>query len=142
MLKSKIIDIVKTLTHLTNTGILVWKEDSPHLNTRAYKRKMLANGEDGTIYELEIKFSLKDDKWEVDHSPDLWLRNKSLPDGMFYITCFKTDGETKKLRDSILKKFCQDMNPSIKDVEDTLDSIAKGISIVEFREGRLNKILN
>ena len=34
------------------------------------------------------------------------------------------------------------MNPSIQDVEDALDNIVKGISIVEFREGRLNKILN
>jgi len=61
---------------------------------------------------------------------------------MFLITNYKCDNEINNLRDAILKNFCQDMNPSIKDVEDALGKIAKGINITEFREGRLNKILN
>jgi hypothetical protein len=142
MLKDKIINIVKTLTQLTSTGVLKWNEDSPLSKNRGYKRKMTAKGEDGSTYEIEIKFSLKDDRWELDKSADLWLRNESLPDGMFYISDYKSDGEVKNLRDAVLEKYCQDMKPSIKDIEDTLDDIAKGISIVEFREGRLNKILN
>jgi hypothetical protein len=34
------------------------------------------------------------------------------------------------------------MNPSAQDVEDALGEIAKGISIVELRDSKLNKILN
>ncbi len=34
------------------------------------------------------------------------------------------------------------MNPSSQDVEDALDSIAKGISLSEYRDNKLNKILN
>jgi hypothetical protein len=142
MLKDKIINIVKTLTHLTTVGVLKWDEDTPLSKNRGYKRKMISHGEDGSIYEMEIKFSLKEDRWELESSPDLWIKNKSLPDGMFYITTYRSEDEVKNLRDAIIETCCQDMKPSIKDIEDTLDDIAKGISIVEFREGRLNKILN
>jgi hypothetical protein len=34
------------------------------------------------------------------------------------------------------------MSPTIEDVENTLSNIARGISISEFREGKINKILN
>ena len=34
------------------------------------------------------------------------------------------------------------MNPSAQDVEDALGDIVKGISIVELRDSKLNKILN
>jgi hypothetical protein len=142
MLKGKIIEIAKTLTYLTDTGILKWTEDNSNSVSRGYKRKMLSKGEDGTEYEIEIKFTLKNDNWELEDGPNLWLKNKTLPDGMILISNYKSEGENNKLRDSILKNFCQDMNPSIQDVEDALDNIVKGISIVEFREGRLNKILN
>ena len=142
MLKDKIIEITKTLTYLTDTGILKWTEDSPNSVSRGYKRKMLGKGEDGTEYEIEIKFTLRNDNWELEDGPNLWLKNKTLPDGMLLISNYKSEDENNKLRDSILKNFCQDMNPSIQDVEDALDNIVKGISIVEFREGRLNKILN
>jgi hypothetical protein len=142
MLKDKIIEIAKTLTYLTDTGILKWTEDNSNSVSRGYKRKMLSKGEDGTEYEIEIKFTLKNDNWELEDGPNLWLKNKTLPDGMILISNYKSEGENNKLRDSILKNFCQDMNPSIQDVEDALDNIVKGISIVEFREGRLNKILN
>jgi hypothetical protein len=50
--------------------------------------------------------------------------------------------EIVKTLDTILSKCCNDMNPSIEDVEDLLSKIAKGISISEFREGKLKKILN
>ena len=46
MLKDKIIEITKTLTYLTDTGILKWTEDSPNSVSRGYKRKMLGKGED------------------------------------------------------------------------------------------------
>lgn len=142
MLKDKIIEIVRTLTHLTESGILKWREDSSTNHTREYKRKMLSEGEDGTKYEIEIKFLLKNEDWKIEDDASLWIRNSNLPDTMMLINSFRSDGETIFLRDSILNNFCKDMNPTIEDVENTLSDIARGISLTEFREGRLNKILN
>jgi hypothetical protein len=39
-------------------------------------------------------------------------------------------------------KFLPDFQPTLGDLEDTLDEIAKGISVSEFRDGKINKILN
>jgi len=142
MLKDKIIEIVKNLTHATNTGIIEWVEESPNTSTRAFKRKMVTSGEDGTKYEMEIKFQLRGEKWEIEEDPGLWVKNISLPDGLILISNYKSDNETIKLRDSIITNFCKDMNPTIEDVETVLGDIAKGINIAQFREGRLNKILN
>ena len=141
MLKDRIIEIVKTLDHLTETGILKWVEDNPNSKTRYYRRKMIALGDDETMYEIEIKFSLTGEDWKLDDE-GLWLRNVLLPNGVFYISDYKSDGAVIKLRDTILSKCCSDMNPSIEDVEDLLSKISKGISISEFREGKLKKILN
>ena len=142
MLTDKIKEITRVLTHLTEVGVLVWTEESPNSQTRNWKRKMSAIGEDNTHYDIEIKFILHGEDWILEDSPSLWVRNKSLPDGMMLFSDYKSDGQVSKLRNAILMNCCSDMSPSIKDVEDTLDGIAKGISIVEFREGRLNKILN
>lgn len=142
MLKDKIKEIVRTLTEVTNSGTLKWNDEDPNSKSRAYRRKMISIGEDGTKYEMEIKFMLKSDKWEIEDDPNLWVKNPSLPDGIFYITHFRCDGETSLLRNAILNNFCKDMNPTIEDVENTLSDIARGISITEFREGKLNKILN
>ena len=142
MLKDKIIEIVRTLAHLTEVGVLKWNEDTSTNRTREYKRKMLSEGEDGTKYEIEIKFLLKNEDWKIEDDASLWIRNYNLPDTMMLINSFRSDGETIFLRDSILNNFCKDMNPTIEDVENTLSDIARGISLTEFREGRLNKILN
>lgn len=142
MLKDRIIEIINRLTDVTNLNTLKWLEDDPNSKSRGHKRKMLSVGEDGTKYEMEIKFTLKNDNWVLDEEPSLWVKNSSLPDGMFYITHFRSDGETIVLRNAILSNFCKDMNPTIEDVENTLSNIARGISISEFREGKLNKILN
>ena len=97
MLKDRIIEIVETLDHLTKTGILKWVEDNPNQNTRSYRRKMVSSGEDGTVYEIEIKFSLTGEVWKLDDE-GLWLRNVSLPNGIFFITDYKSDGAVIKLR--------------------------------------------
>lgn len=142
MLKDKIIEIVERLTDVTDSNILKWSEDDPISKYRGHKRKMISTGEDGTKYEMEIKFVLRNDMWVLEEEPSLWVKNPSLPDGMFYITHFRCDGKIKFLRDAILNNFCKDMNPTIEDVENTLSDIARGISLTEFREGRLKKILN
>lgn len=41
-----------------------------------------------------------------------------------------------------MDKYCQDMKPSEKIVEDALEGIAKGISLSTYRDNKLNKILN
>jgi hypothetical protein len=46
-----------------------------------------------------------------------------------------------EFRKVIMDKYCQDMKPSEKVVEDALDGIAKGISISTYRDNKLNKIL-
>jgi hypothetical protein len=141
MLKDKIIEIVDTLINLTESGLLVWTEDDPNSKTRYYRRKMIASGDDGTSYEIEIKFTLNHEKWNLDED-GLWVRNNSLPNDIFYITNHRSDDAVSKLRDTILKKYCGDMSPSISDVEDVLDDIVKGINISSFRDSKLNKILN
>ncbi len=141
MLKDKIIEIVDTLINLTESGLLVWTEDDPNSKTRYYRRKMIASGDDGTSYEIEIKFTLNHEKWNLDED-GLLVRNNSLPNGILYITNHRSDDAVSKLRDTILKKYCGDMSPSISDVEDVLDDIVKGINISSFRDSKLNKILN
>jgi hypothetical protein len=141
MLKDRIIEIVDTLINLTESGLLVWTEDDPNSKTRYYRRKMIASGDDGTTYEIEIKFTLNHEKWNLDEE-GLWVRNTSLPNGIFYITNHRSDDKVSKLMDSILEKCCSDMNPSIEDVEDVLGDIVKGINISSFRDSKLNKILN
>lgn len=140
MLKDRIIEIVNTLINLTESGLLVWTEDEPKSKTRYFRRKMIALGDDGTSYEIEIKFTLNHEKWNLEEE-GLWVRNTSLPNGIFYITNHRTDDMVSKLIDTILKKYCVDMNPSIEDVEDVLGDIVKGINISSFRDSKLNKIL-
>jgi hypothetical protein len=142
MLKDKIIEIVRTLTHLTESGVLKWDEDTSTNHSREYKRKMLSGGEDGTKYEMEIKFVLKNEDWKIEDDASLWIKNTKLPDTMMLVTSLRSDGETINLRSSVIKNFCKDMSPSIDYVENILSDIARGINITEFREGKLNKILN
>ena len=40
-----------------------------------------------------------------------------------------------------MDKYCQDMKPSEKIVEDALDVIAKGISLSTYRDNKIKKIL-
>lgn len=141
MLKDRIIEIVKSLTLYTDKHIMIWKEEDPNHPNRSFKRKMFSEGEDGTKYEIEIKYLLKNDNWVIDDEASLWIRNNKLPDTMMLVSSFRSDGETLKLRNSILTNFCKDMSPSISDVEDTLLEIAKGISLSEFRSGRLSNLL-
>ena len=141
MLKDKYLELIGSLTKLTESGLLKWSESTPKSDNK-YKRLMCAVGDDQTLFKMEIKFQLGDEKWQKQKNPDLLIENKSLPDEMMYITGFKTNGETEKLRDSILNKYCQDMIPSIEDIKTVLDEIIMGISVSEFRNQRIIKIIN
>ena len=82
--------------------------------------------------------------WKLESSPALWIRSEKLPNGAFYI--YGGQNELKKIvsdfRKVIMDKYCQDMKPSEKIVEDALEGIAKGISLSTYRDNKLNKILN
>ena len=141
MIKDKVYQIIETLTTITKNGSLVWSEVDPKSKERKHKRNMFSLGEDGTRYEIEIVFKLDNSgSWIIEKEPSLWVRNKSLPNGYFYI--YGGTYNLKELRDLIKDKYCTDMNPSAQDIEDTLGEIAKGISVVELRDSKLNKILN
>ena len=139
MVKDKIALVIETLISTTESGNLIWDEDSSSYDRR-YKRKMRSVGEDTSLYELEIEYKLNNEKFILDKNPSLWIRNPKLPNGMFYVYGGKYD--LTKLRDMIMVKFLPDFQPTLGDLEDTLDEIAKGISVSEFRDGKINKILN
>ena len=103
---------------------------------------MYSIGEDETRYELPIQFSLQDGIWKLETYPSLWIRNEFLPDGRFYAYGGEYNVNLLELRILVKNKYCFDMNPSADDLESTLDNIAKGISVTEYRESKLNKILN
>ena len=67
-----------------------------------------------------------------------YVENKLFYLYMNYFQRFSTFLFMSKTRD----KYCKDMKPSEKVVEDALDSISKGISIAEYRDNKLKKILN
>lgn len=139
MVKDKIALVIETLISITESGNLIWDEDSSSYDRR-YKRKMISVGEDTSLYELEIEYKLNNEKFILDKNPSLWIRNPKLPNGMFYI--YGGNYDLTKLRDMIMVKFLPDFQPTLGDLEDTLDEIAKGISVSEFRDGKINKILN
>jgi len=139
MVKDKIALVIETLISTTESGNLIWGEDSSSYDRR-YKRKMTSVGEDTSLYELEIEYKLNNEKFILDKNPSLWIRNPKLPNGMFYV--YGGNYDLTKLRDMIMVKFLPDFKPTLGDLEDTLDEIAKGISVSEFRDGKINKILN
>lgn len=141
MVKDKIKNIIEMLILSTNGENLEWIE-SGDKDKRDFHRKFYTTGEDGTTYELEVKFNMNsnDGTWQIESSPSLWIRSDKLPNGSFYV--YGGNHDLKDLRNLIRNKYCQDMSPSEKTVEDALDSIYHGISLVEVRESKLNKILN
>lgn len=141
MIKDKVYQIIENLTKLTKSDSLVWTEYDPNSKERKHKRNLFSLGEDGTKYEIEVLFKLDNSgTWKIEKDPSLWVRNIALPGGHFYV--YGGTYDLVELRDLVKNKYCSDMNPSSQDVEDTLDSIAKGISLSEYRDNKLNKILN
>lgn len=142
MLKEKNNLIISLLIASTNNSNLLWSEYNPTDARRNYMRQMSATGEDGTKYEIEVKYSLVGDVFRLESTPSLWLRHNNLPNGMYMISTFNTDdGLLVSLRDLVKEKYCKDLNPTSQLIEDTLDVISKGISTSEYRENKLNQIL-
>jgi len=143
MIKDKVETIIESLTSLTKSNLLNWEEKEPNSNKRDHRREYFTKGEDGTLYEMEIKYHLSSGgTWSLERDPSIWIKSDKLPNGSFYVSGYGSDYDTKKLRDIIMIKYCQDMKPSEKIVEDALDLISSGINIIEARDNKLNKILN
>ena len=141
MIKEKIKNIIEMLVTSTKSGQLKWNDNSTP-NKKSYHREYYAIGEDGTKYETEVKYSMnsRTNNWELESSPSLWIRSEKLPNGAFYV--YGGEYDIKELRQVLISNYCQDMKPSEKLVEDALDSISKGINMSEYRDNKLNKILN
>lgn len=136
MIQDKILQIIENLEEMTISSQLSWTS----IIKNSQERLLNTTGEDGTRYELEVRFNLVDDEWKLESNPSLWLRNPNLPNGMLYVYGSKYD--LTNLRKVVMDKFCSDMSPSTKEVEDVLDSINKGISVSVYRNNKLNKVLN
>ena len=144
MINDKVIMIVENLIQSTKNGELDWT-DKGNPDKRSYHREYSAVAEDGTKYESEVKYTLSNSgTWVLESSPSIWVRSEKLPNGVFYI--YGGQSELKEIisesRKVMMDKYCKDMKPSEKVVEDALEGIAKGISLSTHRDNKLNKILN
>ena len=142
MINDKVIMIVENLIQSTQNGSLDWIDRS-NVDKRNYHREYYVIAEDGTKYETEVKYLLSNGSWVLESTSSIWVRSEKLPNGVFYI--YGGQKELKEIvsdfRKLIMNKYCQDMKPSEKIVEDALDGIAKGISLSTYRDTKLNKIL-
>lgn len=137
-MKEQIIEIIDTLIGATSNGTILWKERDPNSNSRKYKRVMSANGSDNTTFEMNIEYVLYGEEWKLEEN-SIWISNTNLPEGRYNIGSYKYK-EVLLLRDLIMEKFCTDLSPKIKDVEDTLSDICKGISISTLRNNKLKDL--
>lgn len=143
MIRDKIKMIIDNLTLSTKNGELEWLEKGPD-DKRDFHREYYAIAEDGTRYETEVKYRLSNGGfWQLESDPSIWVRNEKLPNGAYYIYGGNNDVKDiiVEFQKVIMNKYCQDMKPSEKIVEDALDNIAKGISLSTYRDSKLNKIL-
>lgn len=137
-MKERINEILSSLIESTDNGNLEWEVDVDS----KYKRELKSKSEDEqTEFSMSIEYRLSGDKFKLT-DPSLFFKNKSLPNGNYYVSSYEYKEKLDELTKSLLKKYCKDLKPNIKEVEDTLDSINKGISKSTYRDSRLNKILN
>ena len=142
MINDKVKMIIENLTLSTKNGELDWiDKGSP--DKRNYHREYFVVVEDGTKYETEVKYTLSNGVWQLESVPSIFVRNEKLPNGFYYIYGGNADVRDiiVEFRKVIMDKYCQDMKPSEKVVEDALEGIAKGISLSTYRDNKLNKIL-
>lgn len=141
MIKEKINQIIQTLTKLTTSNNLEWKEinNSDELK-RAYYRVMSAIGEDGSKFEIDIKYSLINDTWKIEQLPSLTIRSNILPNGHMFV--YGGNHPTiELLRNEVKNMYCSDMNPTTEIVEKGLDSIMKGIDLSNYRDNKIENVL-
>ena len=143
MINDKVKMIIENLTLSTENGELDWIDKGP-IDKRNYHREYSAVAEDGTKYETEVKYILNNGgNWVLESAPFIWIKNEKLPNGSYYIYGGNNDVKDiiSEFRKVIMDKYCKDMKPSEKIVEDALEVIAKGISLSTHRDNKLDKIL-
>jgi hypothetical protein len=138
-MKTKVNALIENLILSTNNDQLAWKETGP-ASKRSWHREFIAIGEDGTEYETEIKFLMIGENWQLDTSPHIWVKNGKLPNGRLLLT--GASYNVQDFRKTIMDKYCADMNPTTKIVEDILEDITKGVSTSTFRDSRINNLLD
>ncbi len=144
MINDKVRMIIENLILSTQNGELNWIDRSSPDKIN-YHREYYAIAEDGTRYETEVKYSLSNaGKWNLENDPSIWVKSEKLPNGSYYIYGGRNDIKAivNDFRNVIIDKYCKDMKPSEKIVEDALENIAKGISLSTNRDNKINKILN
>lgn len=137
-MKTQIESIIINLIDATEEGNLTWTESSWNASTRDYKRRMVAQGEDGTIFHTTIEFRLAGDSWKIQDN-GVFIENPDLPDGTYLISKYQTD-LVVLLRNLIMSRFCPDLNPTVETVEKLLEGISKGICKSTHRGNKLKDL--
>lgn len=140
MITDKVKDIILTLIKSTENGDLIWHA-SPKGDFNNEMALSSKSEDELTSFEMKVKFTLIGDKWALETSTGLWIRNDTLPNNGMYLTSH-TNPEIIKLRDLLNKMFCAGLNPSSEIVEDKLLDICKSISKSTYRDNIIKKIFN
>lgn len=140
MITDKVKDIISTLIKSTENGDLIWHAKSK--GTYNNEMSLSSQSEDGlTTFELTVKFILSGDKWILETSTGLWIKNTTLPNQGMYLTSHTTP-EIINLRDLLNKMFCSSLKPSSEIVEDKLTDICKSISKSTYRDNIITRLFN
>lgn len=137
-MKTQIESILKNLIDATQEGNLTWAESWLNASSRDYKRRMVAQGEDGTIFHTTIEFRLTGDCWKIQDN-GVFVENPALPDGAYLISQYQSD-LVVLLRNLIMSRFCPDMNPTVETVEELLEGISRGICKSTHRGNKLKDL--
>lgn len=132
--------MVDSLSDLTENGTITWTESDPNSKKRYFERNYYTTGDDSTQYSIDIKWTLSNEKWSLESTPSMWIKNNNLPNGMYFLYGNKYD--VKRLRDVIIKNYCSDMNPSIEDIELLFEEMYNNINLSGIRDNKIIDILN
>lgn len=128
------------LIESTKNGDLIWHAQVK--GTYNNESDLSATSEDGmTKFNMSVKYSLTGDKWALESSPGLWIKNKDLPGEGMYLTSYNNP-DIILLRNLLNTKFCSSMKPSSDIVEDKLTDIYKSISKATYRDNIITRIFN
>jgi hypothetical protein len=139
MISEKFKDIILTLIESTKSENLIWIMQIK--NTFNSEIELSSNSEDKfTRFILSIKYTLND-KWILEPSAGLWIKNKSLPGEQMYITSYNNP-DLFILRDLLIEMYCSNIKPSNYIIEDKLSDICKSISKSTYRDNIITRIFN
>ena len=135
MIKEKVQALIDQVFQLTESGDLIWSTTS----SSKWSRMLKSTGEDGTKYELEVKWILSNEKFTLDNSY-LFVRNDNLPNGLY--CCNYMVNDIKPLRDLLLERYCQDLNPTAEEICDTFDKMRIGMNKELWRDTQIKNVID